>query len=97
MEEFIGNIEHSLSDKTVEELKAKDTMSKDKQWEFFEQQLNAPNKREIISAFKELYSIYDDGLIKWMANLYNPDICVCNELYGKSKCEHHPLCGSAGF
>lgn len=97
MEKFIGSIDHSLSPEIVKELKARDKAAKEMQWATFENNLKAENKNEIISAFKDLYSIYDEGLIKWMANLYDPDICVCNELYGKSECEHHPLCGSAGF
>ncbi len=92
-----GSIEHTLSPEVVIELKERDAQAKKKQWARFEEVLDAPNKKEIVEAFKELYSIYDEGLIKWMANLFDPDICVCNELYGKSKCEHHPLCGTAGF
>ena len=97
MEKFIGSIEHNLSPEVVAELKARDKEAKDRQWAEFENRLEAPNKGEIIDALKDFFTIYDEGLIKWMANLYDPDICVCNELYGKSVCEHHPLCGTAGF
>ncbi|MBR3806484.1 MAG: hypothetical protein IKJ13_06590 [Clostridia bacterium] len=97
MEKFIGSIDHNLSPELVAELKARDKETKKRQWANFEEKLEAPNKKEIVEAFKELHSIYDEGLIKWMANLYDPDICVCNELYGKTECEHHPLCGTAGF
>ena len=96
MEKFIGNVEHTLPDALVAELKARDVETKKKQWERFEA-LVEHNAHEITEAFKSLYELYDDRLIKWMANLFDPDICVCNELYGKSVCEHHPLCGSAGF
>jgi hypothetical protein len=97
MEKFIGSIDDGLSPELVAELKARDAETKKRQWATFEEKLEAPNKKEIVKAFKELHAIYDVGLIKWMANLYDPDICVCNELYGKSECEHHPLCGTAGF
>ena len=97
MEKFIGSIDHNLSPELVAELKARDKVTKEKQWAAFEERLDAPNKKEIIEALKDLFTIYDEGLIKWMANLYDPDICVCNELYGKTECEHHPLCGTAGF
>ena len=97
MEKFIGSIDHNLSPELVSELKARDSETKKKQWADFEARLDATNKKEIIEALKDLFTIYDENLIKWMANLYDPDICVCNELYGKSACEHHPLCGTAGF
>lgn len=97
MEKFIGSIEHTLSPELVAELKARDKVTKEKQWAAFESKLDAPNAKEIVAALKDLFTIYDEGLIKWMANLYDPDICVCNELYGKTECEHHPLCGTAGF
>ena len=97
MEKIIGSIEHTLSPELVKELKARDLETKKKQWAHFEEKLDAPNKKEIIDALKDFFTIYDDGLVKWMANLYDPDICVCNELYGKCECEHHPLCGTAGF
>ncbi len=96
MEKFIGSIEHTLSPELVAELKAKDAQTKKLQWATFKSKLIA-NADEITEAFKSLYELYDDRLIKWMANLFDPDICVCNELYGKSECEHHPLCGTAGF
>ena len=97
MEKFIGNVDDTLAPELVAELKARDAETKKKQWSDFEAKLDAPNKREIVDALKDMFTIYDEGLIRWMANLYDPDICVCNELYGKSVCEHHPLCGTAGF
>ena len=97
MKTNVGSIDHTLSPELVAELKARDKATKEKQWADFEKRLDAPNKKEIIEALKDLFAIYDEGLIRWMANLYDPDICVCNELYGKTECEHHPLCGTAGF
>ena len=96
MEKFIGSIDHNLPDELVLELKERDRVKKIEQWANFESKLEK-NAEKIVPAFKSLYELYDDRLIKWMANLFDPDICVCNELYGKSVCEHHPLCGSAGF
>lgn len=96
MEKFIGSIDHNLPDELVTELKARDRETKKRQWANFESKLEY-NAREITEAFKSMYELYDDGLVKWMANLYDPDICVCNEVYGKSVCEHHPLCGTGAF
>lgn len=97
MEISIGSINDTLPEELKAELRARDKETKKRQWAHFEEKLDAPNAREIVDAFKELYGIYDEGLIRWMANLFDPDICVCNELYGKTECEHHPLCGTAGF
>lgn len=96
MEKCIGNIETTLSPELIAELKAKDARKKEEMWKVFEENLPV-NAKEIVAEFRKLYALYDDGLIKWMANLFDPDICVCNELYGKSVCEHHALCGTAGF
>ncbi len=96
MKKLIGSIEHTLSDETVAELKARDRETKKRQWANFTSKLEK-NADEITEAFKSLYELYDERLAWWMANLFDPDICVCNEVYGKSVCEHHPLCGSAGF
>ena len=96
MEKSIGNVEHTLSPELVAELKRQDAVEREKAWKRFEE--NIPhNAKAVTAAFKSLYELYDDGLVKWMANLFDPDICVCNELYGRTKCEHHPLCGTAGF
>ena len=96
MEKFIGSIEHTLAPELVEKLKADDAKKKAAEWKEFEENLPF-NAKEITEAFRELYELYDEGLVKWMANLFDPDICVCNEVYGKAECEHHPLCGTAGF
>ena len=96
MEKFIGSIEHTLAPELVEKLKADDAKKKAAEWKEFEENLPF-NAKEITEAFRELYELYDEGLVKWMANLFDPDICVCNEVYGKTECEHHPLCGTAGF
>jgi len=96
MKKFIGNIDHTLPEEVVADLKEKDNETKTAQWAIFEKSITK-NAKEITNALKSMYEIYDDRLIKWMANLFDPDICICNEVYGKSICEHHPLCGSAGF
>ena len=91
-----GSIDHSLSSELVNQLKADDKKKRDEMWETFRAKL--PYNADAITAeLQSLYEIYDDGLIKWMANLYDPDICICNEVYGKDVCEHHPLCGTAAF
>lgn len=52
---------------------------------------------DFVVAMKQLYSLYTDGVVLWLANLYEPSICVCNGLYGLEECEGHALCGTAAF
>ena len=53
---------------------------------------------EMVSALQYLYSIYDgEGLVKWFANLYDPDICVCTDLYGELECSNTQWCHTGGF
>ena len=40
-------------------------------WEALKDHVGAEAGEELVSALKELYSIYDDGLIEWFANLYD--------------------------
>ena len=91
-----GSIDHTLDKEYAERLRADDLLEKERLWSVFESKLTE-NAREITLALKELYTIYDEGLVKWMANLYDPDICICNEVFGKTECEHHLLCGTAAF
>ncbi len=91
-----GCIDHTLDPTYAAKLREEDLKERDALWKIFEDRLSE-NKREITLAMKELYTIYGEGLVKWMANLYDPDICICNEVYGKAECEHHPLCGTAAF
>ena len=53
---------------------------------------------ETIEALRIFYRSFDnEKLVRWFANLYEPDICVCNALYGATVCERTSYCGGAGF
>lgn len=53
---------------------------------------------DTIAALRVFYASFDrEKLVKWFANLYEPDICVCNALHGAEECEGTPYCGGAGF
>lgn len=53
---------------------------------------------DTVKALKAFYASYDsEKLVSWFANLYEPEICVCNALYGATVCEGSPYCGGAGF
>lgn len=53
--------------------------------------------KELTDAFKRLYSIYSSDMLVWMANLFDPDICVCVDYYGEEECQNTKYCGTAGF
>ena len=53
---------------------------------------------DFVVAMKQLYSLYTDGVVLWLANLYEPSICVCNGLYGLAECTgEYDLCGTSAF
>ena len=53
--------------------------------------------KDLADAYKQLYSLYDSKSVVWLANLYDPDICVCVDYYGEEKCSGSRYCGGAGF
>ena len=60
---------------------------------------------DLVSALQSLYGIYDgEKIIKWLANLYDSNICVCQGLYGEASCKRFTdpdnapaICGTGGF
>ena len=44
------------------------------EWAQFETEMGS----EITTAFKYLYNMYSPDVIEWLANLYEPRVCVCN-------------------
>ncbi len=53
---------------------------------------------ELVNALKALYGLYDgEALITWIANLYDPDICVCKGYYGDEVCANTQWCHTGGF
>ena len=53
---------------------------------------------ETMAALRIFYDAYDkDALVKWFANLYEPDICICKAVHGLEECQGTPYCGGAGF
>ncbi len=53
---------------------------------------------ETATAFQRLYSMFDDRVYIWLANLYEPDICICTGLSESvDECQNTPYCGGAGF
>ena len=47
---------------------------REKEWSAFEAEMGT----EITEAFKYLYGMYSSDVIEWLANLYEPRVCVCN-------------------
>ncbi len=54
---------------------------------------------DVVTALRNFYGIYDgEALVTWLANLYDPSICVCKGLYGEDECSgENPVCGTGGF
>ena len=48
---------------------------------------------DVIKALQELSALYTDGAYVWLANLYDPEICVC----GTEVCQGSAMCGGGGF
>ena len=44
------------------------------EWAAFEEEMGP----EITEAFRYLYNMYSPDVIEWLANLYEPRVCVCN-------------------
>ena len=59
--------------------------------------LEAAVGKELTDAYKQLYSLYESKSVIWLANLYDPDICVCVDYYGEETCSGTKYCGGAGF
>ena len=82
----------------LESIKEKDEAVREELWRAFESKLDADNKTEIVRAYKAFYDLVDEGMAVWMASLFDPDVCVCDSLYGMTECTgENPLCGTAGF
>ncbi len=77
----------------VEYYAAYDEENYEKRWASFEEKYG----KELTDAFKQLYAVYSADCIVWLANLYDPDICVCQDLYGEEECSGTKYCGTGGF
>ena len=78
-------------------LSEKDQAKYEQYWASVENALGVDGKR-ITEALKALYTIYDgEGITKWVANLYDSNICPCKSLYGEKTCSKTPYCGTGGF
>ena len=71
--------------------KAEDDKELALRWSTLEASLGSSGAA-IVSALKNLYTLYDGQLISWIANLYEPDICICGDT-----CKDTPFCGSGAF
>ena len=61
-------------------------------WRTLEEHLGE-NGNDIVSALQNLYTLYDEKLVSWIANLYEPDICICEG----DTCLDTPFCGTSAF
>ncbi len=70
---------------------------KNELWENLAHKVGGEVGDNFVYAMKELYSLYTNDMVAWLANLYEPYICVCNGLYGQTECEGTKYCGTSGF
>lgn len=78
-----------------------DKAYRDDEWAALEKQVG----KELTDAFKDFYKmLYSDGIVSWLANLYEPRECVCdNYVNGVQVCLHpvdkngNDLCKNGGF
>ena len=77
----------------IKKYEEKDALMLDGEWNRLADQLGEENAA-IVDELKFLYSVFDDSLISWLANLYEPQICACVNV---EKCQNGPNCGGAGF
>jgi len=68
----------------------------DEAWERFENALREEYSEDIVASMRALYSLYTDDMYVWLANLYEPNICVCDRTGGKP-CLNTKYCGGGGF
>ena len=80
---------------------AEDSEHRAQEWAAFEEEMGS----EITQAFKYLYGMYSSDVVEWLANLYEPRVCVCNNFdeNGIRKClypkdaEGNYICKNGGF
>ena len=92
-----GTVKSGISD-PIEYYEAIDGATHEAEWSAVESAFEGlANKDEIIKSLKSLYSIYDRKMIEWVANLYEPSICVCTQLNREESCKGTKYCGTSGF
>lgn len=59
--------------------------------------LEAAVGKDLTDAYRQLYALYESKTVVWLANLYDPDICICVDYYGEEECSGSKYCGGSGF
>ena len=42
-------------------------------WDIIAEKVGGEQGKKIVAALKELYAVYDDRMVEWMASLYDPE------------------------
>lgn len=83
---------------SIEYYEEKDKITHDSEWAQVESVFShLDNSDEIMRSLKALYSVYSRDMIRWLANLYEPNICICTQLNGEETCQKTKYCGSGAF
>ena len=84
---------------------AYDQAKRDKEWAALEEYIGGQAGTDVVNALKALYSNYDIRMVEWLASLYAPRACVCDNydengdrvcLYPKDENGNY-LCSGGGF
>lgn len=81
----------------IEYYRVKDEEHRAAQWLALKNALDPSYAEEFVVALQQLYSLYTPDVVTWLANLYEPNICICYGLYGETECKKTRYCGTAGF
>lgn len=92
-----GTVEENVVD-VYEFFEEKDKLRDEKLWSSMESAVGGGViGKEFVTAMKQFYSLYTNDQVLWLANLYEPSICVCNGLYGENECKGTKYCGTGAF
>ena len=74
-----------------------DDEAREEEWAALKNALDPSIADEFVTAMRQLYAIYSPDVVTWLANLYEPNICVCYGLYSETECKGTKYCGTAGI
>ena len=81
-----------------EYLAEKDAEYYEKTWSYIAETLGKDGE-DVVEALRSYYTLYEgEKIITWVANLFDPSICICHGLDGEMECKkNNKYCGTGGF
>ena len=81
----------------IDYLSEKDAATRATYYNALAERIGGEEGQAFANAMLQFYELYSNDLVIWLANLYEPSICVCNGLYGELECSGTKYCGTGGF